>query len=486
MSLWGNGAGKGTNTFRRRADAEMTVPADHFDAMRTAVHRQLDRVAVLAPEVERALIAAHGPAWARLLADRARAAGRSASGLHDPRYVLRLIAHEPALAKRFDADCRRAARRLAAIVNSVAHTDLARLRPDDDVTAARLADRLVALVPGPLPSDRPPHTTPAIRASRRVPPPPTASPIRAPRRVPSLSARPAVRTPRPVPSRVPGFRTPSPRFRFTPPARPALPPAPPPVGLLPAPPTDDEHLPLGRDGSSKSPLPTETVDARPSTALVPVPAEPPPSSLQERDVAPAGRRGGRAGLLRVGRRGRVCLVATVVGLCGVGLVGERVVATVGQVVASLKLGLTLVPDGMDCMVSWDLVEDAEGAVGCTATDGPYSVRAYYHRFSDPAALRRYFQGRVREARSDGTARLGRPGSCAAPGHVVRYRTTSHRHHGRVLCVRVGDEYRFEWADRTTVIYASATTTDRYGYLYRWWLDRAGPGRYGGQAPPKER
>ena len=109
----------------------MAIPAARFDALRTAIQRQIDRVSALAPEVERALVAAHGPDWARLLADRDRSAGRSTSGLHDPRYLLRLIGHEAALADRFDAAARRDARLLAAIANSVAHTDLDRLRSDD-------------------------------------------------------------------------------------------------------------------------------------------------------------------------------------------------------------------------------------------------------------------------------------------------------------------------------------------------------------------
>lgn len=71
-----------------------------------------------------------------------RRAGRSTSGLYDPRYLLRLIAHEPALAGVFDADARRKARSLSAMANFVAHGDYRRLRTTDRLMAGVFAGGL--------------------------------------------------------------------------------------------------------------------------------------------------------------------------------------------------------------------------------------------------------------------------------------------------------------------------------------------------------
>lgn len=119
------------------------VHPDLFDDVRMPVLRATDRLRVLAPVIDDALRHRYGPNWGEVLAQQDRRSGRSTSGLYDPRYLLRLIAHEPALAGVFDADARRKARSLSAMANFVAHRDYRRLRATDRLMAGVFADGLL-------------------------------------------------------------------------------------------------------------------------------------------------------------------------------------------------------------------------------------------------------------------------------------------------------------------------------------------------------
>jgi hypothetical protein len=119
------------------------VHPDLFDEVRMPVLRATDRLRVLAPVIDDALRQHHGPNWGEVLAQQDRRAGRSTSGLYDPRYLLRLITHEPGLVSVFDADARDKARRLLAMANFVAHRDYRRLRTTDRLMAGVLADGLL-------------------------------------------------------------------------------------------------------------------------------------------------------------------------------------------------------------------------------------------------------------------------------------------------------------------------------------------------------
>jgi hypothetical protein len=119
------------------------VHPDLFDDVRMPVLRATDRLRALAPVIDEALRHRYGPNWGERLRQQDRRAGRSMSGLYDPRYLLRLIAHEPALASVFDADARRRARSLSAMANFVAHRDYRRLRTTDPLMAGVFADGLL-------------------------------------------------------------------------------------------------------------------------------------------------------------------------------------------------------------------------------------------------------------------------------------------------------------------------------------------------------
>lgn len=128
------------------------------------VLRATDRLRVLAPIIDEALRRRYGPNWGERLREQDRRAGRSTSGLYDPRYLLRLIAHEPALACVFDADARHKARRLSAMANFVAHRDYRRLRTTDRLMAGVFADGLLKAAGLDVDGPRPPASEPEVEA----------------------------------------------------------------------------------------------------------------------------------------------------------------------------------------------------------------------------------------------------------------------------------------------------------------------------------
>jgi hypothetical protein len=150
------------------------VHPDLFDDVRMPVLRATDRLRALAPVIDEALRGCYGPNWGERLRQQDRQARRSTSGLYDPRYLLRLIAHEPALFEIFDAGARRQARSLSAMANFVAHRDYRRLRPMDRLMAGVHADALLRAagleVAEPLP-ERPPEPEPEPRPPERPPGP---------------------------------------------------------------------------------------------------------------------------------------------------------------------------------------------------------------------------------------------------------------------------------------------------------------------------
>jgi hypothetical protein len=107
----------------------------------------------------------------KVLAQQDRRAGRSTSGLYDPRYLLRLIIHEPALASVFDASARDKARRLSAMANFVAHCDHRRLQRTDRLTAGVFVDGLLKAAGLEVEQPQPP-----IRREEAVPLEPSPSP----------------------------------------------------------------------------------------------------------------------------------------------------------------------------------------------------------------------------------------------------------------------------------------------------------------------
>lgn len=130
----------------------------------SAISRAAEAAAPIAKhELERA----YGPAWLEEVNARRAAHGYSAGrGTHDHRFVLALVAHDPALAQSFDAGQREAARRLNGMGNAIAHNEP--LGGDDPSRAEELAQRLVGggLTKVPLPAAKPP---PQKRRSARPP-----------------------------------------------------------------------------------------------------------------------------------------------------------------------------------------------------------------------------------------------------------------------------------------------------------------------------
>jgi len=100
-----------------------------------------------APSVEHALKRAYGPAWLEQVKARLVAEGRSAGrGLHDHRFVLALVAYEPALARVFDEGQREAARKLNGMGNAIVHNES--LRAGDPSRSEQLAQRLIGRAAG--------------------------------------------------------------------------------------------------------------------------------------------------------------------------------------------------------------------------------------------------------------------------------------------------------------------------------------------------
>lgn len=80
--------------------------------------------AACAPVVQRELERAYGADWlTRVNAARTAAGHSTGRGLHDNRFVLSLVAHEPALAATYDDEQRAAARHLNGIANADAHDE---------------------------------------------------------------------------------------------------------------------------------------------------------------------------------------------------------------------------------------------------------------------------------------------------------------------------------------------------------------------------
>lgn len=96
-----------------------------------------------APTVQREFERAYGSAWLQFVnAERVARGHPAGRGLHDHRFVLALVAHEPALAHVFDDGQREAARQLNGMANSLAHNEP--LRAGDAHRAQDLAARLGA------------------------------------------------------------------------------------------------------------------------------------------------------------------------------------------------------------------------------------------------------------------------------------------------------------------------------------------------------
>lgn len=155
------------------------VHPDFFDDVRMPVLRATDRLRALAPVIEKALRHHYGPKWRKALAQQARQAGRSPSGLYDPRYLLRLIVHEPALANVFDDSARDKARRLSAMANFVAHCDHRRLQRTDRLTAGVFVDGLLKAAGLEVEQPQPP-----IRPDEALPVEPAPDPAKANRNSP--------------------------------------------------------------------------------------------------------------------------------------------------------------------------------------------------------------------------------------------------------------------------------------------------------------
>jgi tetratricopeptide (TPR) repeat protein len=103
-----------------------------------AVERAGEAVALAAKyELERE----YGPDWLDRVNERRKAEGYvPGRGMHDHRFVLSLVAHDPALVQAFDVDDRTAARRLNGMGNAVVHNES--LRDGDAARALDLAQRL--------------------------------------------------------------------------------------------------------------------------------------------------------------------------------------------------------------------------------------------------------------------------------------------------------------------------------------------------------
>lgn len=96
----------------------------------------------VAPTVQRELERAYGSAWLEQAnAERTARGHPAARGLHDHRFVLSLVAHEPALAQMFDEEQRAAARQLNGIGNTLFHNEP--LRAGDAPRSEQLARRVI-------------------------------------------------------------------------------------------------------------------------------------------------------------------------------------------------------------------------------------------------------------------------------------------------------------------------------------------------------
>ena len=100
----------------------------------------------IAPIVQRELERAYGPDWLeRVNAERVARNQSPARGLHDHRFVLALVGHDPALSQAFDDAQREAARRLNGMANAITHNEP--LAADDTSRAERMAQRLLEGAP---------------------------------------------------------------------------------------------------------------------------------------------------------------------------------------------------------------------------------------------------------------------------------------------------------------------------------------------------
>ena len=93
-----------------------------MDAQTQRVYAEVKRAGdSLMPRVRRELESAYGPTWLAHVNTRLKADGKSPGrGLGDPRFVLRLVAHDPAF-RAFNARQREAARQLLGMSGSIAH-----------------------------------------------------------------------------------------------------------------------------------------------------------------------------------------------------------------------------------------------------------------------------------------------------------------------------------------------------------------------------
>ncbi len=109
--------------------------------MYTAVERAAEAVA---GRVQHQLEAAYGRDWLSKVNARRRSEGREPrNGLGDPRFVMTLVAYEPALSTGFDDRQRQAAKRLTGMGNAAVHQDPP-LPPGAGRKAEELANRLGA------------------------------------------------------------------------------------------------------------------------------------------------------------------------------------------------------------------------------------------------------------------------------------------------------------------------------------------------------